>query len=60
MKKTVLKNFAVVTRKHFSWSLFLMKLQAFSPATLLKKESNTSIFLVKIAKLSRKPILMVH
>ena len=45
MKKTVLKNFAIVTGKHFSWSLFLMKLQAFSPATLLKKDSNTSIFL---------------
>ena len=35
-KKVVLKNFAVFTRKHLYWSLFLIKLRAFRPATLLK------------------------
>ena len=35
-KKVVLKNFAVFTRKHLYWSLFLIKLQAFRPASLLK------------------------
>ena len=34
--KVVLKNFAVFTRKHLYWSLFLIKLQAFWPATLSK------------------------
>ena len=34
-KKVVLKNFAVFTRKHLYWSLFLIKLQAFRPTTLL-------------------------
>ena len=37
MKKTVLKNFAIFTGKHLYWSLFLIKFQAFSPATLSKK-----------------------
>ena len=35
-KKVVLKNFAVFTRKRLYWSLFLIKLQAFRPATVLK------------------------
>ena len=34
--KVVLKNFAVFTRKHLYWNLFLIKLQAFRPATLSK------------------------
>ena len=39
------KNFAIFTGKHLCWSLFLIKLQAFRPTTLLKKGSNTSVFL---------------
>ena len=38
-------NFATFARKHMSQSLFLIKLQAFRPATLLKRDSNTGVFL---------------
>ena len=46
VKKDVLKNFANFARKHLRSSHFLTKLQAWSrPATLLKKDSNTGVFL---------------
>ena len=35
-KTGVFKNFAIFTEKHLSWSLFLVKLQAFRLVTLLK------------------------
>ena len=44
-KKVVLKHFANFTGKHLCWDLFFTKLQALSPATLLKKDSNTGVFL---------------
>ena len=56
-KKDVLKKFANFTGKHLSWSLFLIKLQAFSPAASLKRDSKHRYFLVKFAKLLRTPIL---
>ena len=40
----VLKNLAYFKGKHVCWSLFLIKLQALSPATLLKIDSNTDVF----------------
>ena len=39
-----------------SWSLFLIKLQVFSTATLLKRDSNTGVF-NKICNFSSTPIL---
>ena len=42
VKKGVLKNFANFTGKHLRWSLSLIKLR---PATLLKRDSNTGVFL---------------
>ena len=39
------KNFMIFTRKHPRWNLFLIKLQAFRAATLLKRDSNTGVFL---------------
>ena len=45
MKKAVLKKIAIFLGKHPCWSLFLTKLQAFRPATLLKIDSNTGVFL---------------
>ena len=46
-KIEVFKNFAIFTRKHLCWSLFVTKLSAYKPATnLLKRDSNTSIFLL--------------
>ena len=44
IKKAVLENFPNFTGKHLCWSLFLMKLQAFRPTTLLKRDSNTGVF----------------
>ena len=57
VKKTVLKRFSNVTRKHLCWSLFLMKSYSFRSSTLLKRDSKRNLFLVKFAKFSRTPIL---
>ena len=44
--KAVPKNLAIfTTRKHLWWSLFLIKLQTLRPGTLLKRDSNTGVFL---------------
>ena len=43
-KIAVLKKFAIFTGKHLSWSLFLIKMQGFMPATLSKRDSNTGVF----------------
>ena len=37
----VLRNFAMFTGKHLCWSLFLIKLQAWRPASLFERDSNT-------------------
>ena len=36
------KNFVIFTGKHLCWGLFLIKLQAFRPATFLKRDSGVS------------------
>ena len=38
-KKSVLKNVAIFTGRHLCWSLFLVKLQTFTSAILLKQTS---------------------
>ena len=40
-KEAVVKNFAIFAGKHLCWSLFLIMLQTFRPASLLKINSNT-------------------
>ena len=45
MKKDVFENFADFTGKKLCWNLFLLKLQAFWPENLLKRDSNTDVFL---------------
>ena len=45
-KIEVFKNFAIFTGKHLGCSLFVIKLPAYEPANLLKRYSNTSIFLL--------------
>ena len=45
MKIGVLKNLTIFTGKHLCWSLFFIKLQALRPATLLKGDPNTVVFL---------------
>ena len=46
-KKSILKNFANFTGKRLCWSLFLIKLQVWRPATL-RKETPTQIFSCEI------------
>ena len=45
VEKDVFKNFANFTGKHLCWSLFSKKWQDFWLATLLKRDSNTGVFL---------------
>ena len=40
VKEGVFKNFASFLGQHLYWSLLLIKLQSFRPATLLKTDSN--------------------
>ena len=44
-KKASLKNFSIFTGKHLCLRFFLIKLQVFSSATLLKRDFNTVLFL---------------
>ena len=45
LKTDVPKNFAIFTGKYLCWSFFLINLLAWKPATLLKRNSNTGVFL---------------
>ena len=45
VKKGAFKNFTNFAGEHMCWSLFLIQLQALSTATLLKRDSNTGVFL---------------
>ena len=45
VKKGILKNFANFTGKHLHWNFFLKKRQAVWAAALLKRDSDTGIFL---------------
>ena len=45
LKIGVLKNVANFTGIHLCWSLFLIKLQSWRPAILLKRDSNTGVIL---------------
>ena len=56
-KKSVFKNFAIFTGKNLCWSLFLIKLQAFSPSDFTKKRIQHRCFPVNNAKFLRKTIL---
>ena len=48
LKYMFFKNF---TWKHLCWSFFLIKLQVLRPATLLKTDSNTGVFLWNLRNL---------
>ena len=45
LKKGVLENFAKLTGKHRCQSLFFNKVAGLRPATLLKRNSGTGVFL---------------
>ena len=47
IKKAVLKNLSIFIGKQLCWSLFLIKLPFFRPATLLERDSNTRVFLLQ-------------
>ena len=42
-EKDTIKNFAIFTRKHLCWGLFLIKLQVLRSATFLKTDSSTGV-----------------
>ena len=44
-EKISIKNFAIFTGKHLFWGLFLIKMQAFRPATFFKKRLQYRCFL---------------
>ena len=44
-KKGALKNFANFAGEQLCWSLFSIQWQAWKPTTLLKRDSNTCVFL---------------
>ena len=46
LEKAVLKNFAIFTGKQLCLNLFLIKLQAFRPPSVLKKHSSTGVFVL--------------
>ena len=56
----ILKNFVIFTGKHLCWNLFLIKLQTWRPAAILKRDSNISIFALKIAKFLRTAFFIEH
>ena len=52
-KTSVLINFPIFTRKYLFWNLFLIKLQAWWLATLLKKRPQHGCFPVNLTKFLR-------
>ena len=46
IEEAVLKNLVILIEKYLCWSLFLINLQAYKPATLLQRDSNTGVFLL--------------
>ena len=58
-KKLFWKNLSLFPGKRMCWSLFLIKFQVLSSATLLKKRLQHVCFLVSIAKFLRTHILKI-
>ena len=54
------QDFALFTGKHLRWSLFLTKLQTFMSATLLKRDSNTSVFLWILRNFFKTSLFIEH
>ena len=45
-KIKVFKKFAIFAGKHLCWSLFVIRLAVHKPGNLLKRDANTSVFLL--------------
>ena len=58
-QKQPVKNFAIFTGKRLYWSLFLIKLQAFRPATSVKGDS-TQVFSCQNGKIKKKNYFEEH
>ena len=59
VKEGVLKDSANFTEKHLCWSLFLIKLQAFRPVTLLKRKPN-QVFSCEICEMFKNTFFTEH
>ena len=46
IEEAVLKNLVILIEKYLCWSLFLINLQAYKPASLLQRDSNAGTFLL--------------
>ena len=55
----VLSTFPNFTKKDQCWNLFYIKLQAWKPATLLKRDSNTSVFLWNLSNFHKQFLLQI-
>ena len=55
--KAVLTNFAIFTKKHLCWSLFINKNAGLQSWNVIKKRIQQRCFLVNIAKFLRTPVL---
>ena len=55
----VLRTFPNFTKKDQCWNLFYIKLQAWKPATLLKRDSNTSVFLWNLSNFHKQFLLQI-
>ena len=59
VKKDVPKNFENFKGKHLCWGIFLIKWQALSPATLLKRDS-TQVFSCEICEIFKNTYFKEH
>ena len=59
VKKGVPKHLANFTVKHLCKSLFFIKMQAFSPATLIGRHSNT-VFFCEICEIFKNSYFEAH
>ena len=59
LQNRFLKNFSIITGKHLCWSLFLIKLQIWRSAALLKRDSNIGVR-VNIGKFLRTAFFIKH
>ena len=59
LKKAIFKNFANFTRKHLSWSLFLMRLQGWD-LQLYSKQTTTQVFSIEIYKILKNTEFEEH
>ena len=54
------KNFSMFTGKHLRWSVFVIQLKICKPENLLKRDSNTNVFLLILLNLQEQLFFIEH